>query len=400
MKKIVVLLAIISFAVGLNAGTMKGEIYNTNPQMFDQLKKDFNTLNQIKKEELKTAYVNKQINDAVKLVFSNKELLKNASYAVVRNGKILKTSNAKDADGLSFWHRHNPDVANPPAENTCVITNPVWDNVSLFAANDTCGWMSYQLEATSEYNNLPRQLVTPNIFFLPDTNDSTLENLYPDVTYDTSLTDIKALSIHYYYDLVSNPQREIPFRNNLVVNDTIAGIVALYPYQDLTLIDKSTDPFLYTSSWDRFNNYYRPTEYSVFDRNILTLRSGTYIPLLVTGYFMTDNYWEGFTVILKWFRVNVQNYYLGDVSITDNNMEDLANIIWNNHQIKIELANAVNPASTTYELYDISGRLIKKEFLSSHETVHNMPALTSSGVYIIRVKGKNLSLSKKIVFKK
>jgi|GEM_PF-3287705 hypothetical protein len=400
MKKIIVLFALISFTVGLNAGITKEEIYNTNPQVFEQLKKDLKDINTIKTDEIKQAYLDKQINDAVKLVLSNKELLKNATYAVIRNGKILKTSASKDADGLSFWHRHNPDVANPPAENTCVITNPVWDNVGLYATNDTCGWMSYQLSATSQYNNLPRPLVTPTIYLLPETDDNVIENLYPGVAYDVDLLDIKALGIHYYYDLVSNPQREIPFRNHSIVNDTIAGIVTFYNYNDMTLIDKNTDPFLYTADWDRFNTYYRPTEYSVYNQNIMTLKSGTYIPLLVTGYFMTDNWWEGFTVILKWFRVNVENYYLGDVAVEEHNQADLANIIWNNHQIKIELANSVNPANTSYELYDISGRLIKKEYLSSHQTTHNMPTLTASGVYIIRIKGKNLSLSKKIVFKK
>lgn len=407
MKRLLVLFALISFTIGLNATVTQEDIYKTNPQMFDQLKKELSLLKENQTKELKKAYINQQVNDAVKLLLSNKQILKYANYAVIRNGKILKTGNAKDADGLSFWHLHRDTLQDPPAENTCVITNPSWDNTGWTAINNTCGLLAFQLMSESSYTNL----TVPNLYFLPDMADTTvIDNLYPDTLYNTDqsgLEDLKNLSIHYYHDTVA-PEREIPFRNHEIVSDVVPDIVVV---SQQGYINKNTHPPLSTSNWDRFYSFYRPTVIFLTSRtkeqtenadiDILTLKSGYYIPLLQTGEFVNDAYWwEGYTVILKWFRLKVENYYLGDVAVENHNQESLANIVWNNRQIKIDLANSVNLANTTYELYDISGRLLHRENLSAHQTTHDIPALTPSGVYVIRVKGTNLSLSKKIVFKK
>ena len=90
MKRLLVLFALISFTIGLNATVTQEDIYKTNPQMFDQLKKELSLLKENQTKELKKAYINQQVNDAVKLLLSNKQILKYANYAVIRNGKILK----------------------------------------------------------------------------------------------------------------------------------------------------------------------------------------------------------------------------------------------------------------------------------------------------------------------
>ena len=399
MKKLLILVALISFTAGLNATVTKDDICNTNPALFKQLKEELKTLNKQQTEKLKKAYVKEQINQAFKLVFSNKEILKNANYAVIRNGKILKVGNSKDVDGLSLWHEHLFSLENPPAENTCEIRDTSWQNIGSTAVNNTCGFIYYQLSPDTTYNI--SRLLPPRLMLLPDMTDpSEINNLYTQAT--DNVDALHDLSIHYYYDTTSSDRLE-RLQNFESIDDIVAGTVYTQLGSDnMTFIHKGTYPPLYTNNWDRFNLYYRPTENYTPDTstNLLTLKSGYYIQLLQTGEYLTENWWDGFTVIFKWLRLKVDNYYLGDVGVEEHNSNNAANITWNNHQIKIDLSESVNPATTTYELYDISGRLIQKELLSSHQTIHNMPTLTSSGIYVIRVKGKNLSLSKKIVFKK
>ena len=112
--------------------------------------------------------------------------------------------------------------------------------------------------------------------------------------------------------------------------------------------------------------------------------------LSVFNNFNPNSSADGFYIILKWLPITVENHYLNDVSVKENDKENLVNIGYNNREITIHLADSVNPTNNYYELYDISGKLVERIKLYSHQTVLSMPKV-SSGIYVIRVKGKNLS---------
>lgn len=399
MKKFLTLVALISFAVGLNATVTQEDIYKTNPAMLNQLKKEFTEIKNNETEKLKKAYVKDQINEAVKKIFSDKNLLKNFSYAVIRNGQIIKTGTRDEEDGLSFWHRHNPSVANPPEENVCLITEPTWENAALDSQHNTCGWLSYQLSEESPYNNPEINLFAPDIYLLPDTEDSVIANLYPDVFYDPEFLDLRNLTIHYYYDLSDSPEREAPFKNHLIIDDTMAGTVEIYNLFGEDTIYKNTMPLLTTNNWDLFNAYYDTTLNYEEGRQLLTLKSGVYTPVLVTGYFMGDHWWDGITVILKWLRVSVNNHYLDGDAVEEHSQKNPTNITWNDQEIKIDIDDSVNVKNAAYAVYDMSGRLIKRcQVESNHKIINKRDITQTPGVYIFNISGTNISLSEKIRF--
>lgn len=399
MKKFLTLVALISFAVGLNAAITQEDIYKTNPNLVNQLKKELTEIENKETEKLKKAYVKDQINKAIKKIFSDKNLLKNAKYAVIRNGQIIKTGTRDEEDGLSFWHRHNPAVENPPEENVCVITEPTWENAALDSQHNTCGWLSYQLSENSPYNDLEHPLSVPEIYLLPDTEDSVIANLYPDVSYDPTLLDLRNLAIHRYYDLSEFPERETPFRNHLIIDDTMAGTVEIYNLFGEDTIYKNTMPLLTTNDWDLFNAYYDTTEYYEEGQQLLTLKSGVYTPVLVTGYLMGENWWDGITVILKWLRVRVDNHYLDGDAVEEHSKKNPANITWNDQEIKIDIDDSINVRNAAYAVYDMSGRLIKRSPVESNHKVINKRDITQTpGIYLFNIRGTNLSLSEKIRF--
>ena len=119
--------------------------------------------------------------------------------------------------------------------------------------------------------------------------------------------------------------------------------------------------------------------------------------MLTIYYNAGANWWDGYNIIFKWFRVNVQNFY--DIGVNSHNQEALAKITFNNQQVSVVLDNSVNPTETTCELYDISGKLLYRQNLLSNETKISTSRF-ANGNYIIRLKGTKLDLSKKIVIAK
>lgn len=391
MKKLITVVAVLFFALGLNANTLKEEIYNSNPAQFNKLTKELQDLHNVQTEKQQKVLMEQNLNKAIKAVFSNKEIVNNYKYAVVKNGQIIKLSTSDDEDGLLFWHEHSSNVQDAPEAYTCRIENPSWENINYDTA---CGVIKIQLQANSPYANM--NLVAPGVRLYLDTTEleSALNNADPDVPGQT----FDGLLPQYIYStsLYNYPGYQTSFNNNEVITDSLlfAGFVdGTYLYKPLGLYYKLKSTAI-------GNTYYRPTEnYAQIDGssvNIVTLKSGNYIKLIETGYF--DQEYNGYT-ILRWFKIRVENYYLGDVGIQNNTLNRGAKIGFNNREITITLEDSINPTDNVYELYDIGGKLIERRKLFSHETKISMPQV-SNGIYVVRVQGKNLSASKKISFVK
>ena len=389
MKKLVTLLAVLSFAVGLNANNLKEEIYNSNPEQFDKLVQTLNAIQKEQSEKLAQAYEQKQINKAIKAIFSNKEILRNFNSAVVKDGQIVKLSNAKDADGISFWHEHSSSLQDTPPANTCRVYDPSWGTI----ANDTpCGLLKYQMTSNSSYaNQTPRYIHIRTCIDDPSVISS-FEAIDPHVSeYNVDFVENYCFASSSYTSLMSL------FTSNQVIDE--------YPYYagafngDVTFYRPSGfDFYVYNSNF--VNTFYSQTEFSDPNNNmpIYTLRSGNYIPLLVLPYRDPNDNNKDFYV-LKWFNLRVENYYLGDVSVNDHNQPAGVNIGFNNREITINLAETIDPSNKVYELYDISGKMVDRQNLLGHQTTISMPNV-SSGIYVIRVQGKNLSATQKIAYNK
>ena len=404
MKKIIVLLALLSVTLGLNATVTKEDIYNANTEQFESLKKELATLNKTQSEKLKKVFLKKQFNEAFKKILSNKEIMNNAKYAVIKDGKIVKLSNEEDG-GILFWHEHSSAVTNPPGENVCLIENPTWENTNL---DSPCGVIKYQMLPDSPYAQVTN-FEAPIVFFLRDYSADFLQTYVFDFVNDDDVSDTYVLSnleyfsIHHYFDMEPNPERQTQFMNHQVVTDivTSAGYINYDSEMQRNFIVKPYGPLLSTENLAFVNENYADTAFTgPNSQPLISLKTGRYPYFLVNYYQVSENWEDGFMIILRWFYLNVQNEYLDGVGISDNNKTPAANITWNNRQIIIDLEESVNPTTVNYELYDISGKLLQKKRLSSHQTTLNMPANVSSGAYIVRLNGKNLSLSKKIVFKK
>ncbi|MBQ4494065.1 MAG: T9SS type A sorting domain-containing protein [Elusimicrobiaceae bacterium] len=392
MKRFIALAALVFFAAGLNATLTKEELYQVAPAEFKQMKKELNSLNTKQTEELKKAFINKKINEAFKAVFLNKDILNNSNSVLVKDGKVIQSSKAADAQGVYFWHEFNANLENPPAENTCVINNGTWEDGY---ADSTCGMIKYRMDYNSPFASITDKLYAPGLYLLPDVDFSEVENIIPgDIGSQEDALALRNLAIHMSTSSHSTPDYEIRFESLQTVTDTPVAIGYINSVYPDTLV-KPISPWHVFSDMDKFSTYYRPTESTYQDRPIYTLKSGNYLQLLVLSYNAGEDSSDGFYVFFKWFKLKVENYYLGDVGVNNYNLNNLAKITYNNQQVIIDLEEEINPTTTTYELYDISGRLIQSKKLHSSHTKIFVPSV-SNGVYIVRLKGKNLNLSKKI----
>lgn len=396
MKKIIALVAILSFAVGLNA-TTKAEIYNSNQTQFDQLKEELQKLNAAETEKQRQALEREQYNKAIKAVFSSKEIINNYSYAVVKDGNIIKLGRANEDDGILFWHEHSPNIQNPPPAYTCRIYDPSWEGIGL---DTPCGILKYQMSPTSPYAGTPN--LTGNLSLVKDEQENIdMIEAFPTNTllYYTPGMEVESNYVYFSHCGMTGDPVGVLLRSFQEVSDTLiySGTIR-YGNTSYPRIISPLPPWVYYVAID-YHNYYGPTQYQHDGDDVLTLKTGDYISLL------TLHYYEGNTptviryIILKWFRIRVENYYLDGVGIRDNKAEKGVSIGFNNREISITFEDFLNPANNVYELYDISGKLIDKRKLLSHQTTIAMPNV-ASGVYVVRVYGKNLSVSKKIAYKK
>ena len=401
MKRFFALTALVFFATGLNANLTKEDIYRLNPSQFKQLKKELNTLNAKQTEELKKAFQNKQINEAFKAVFLNKDILENSNYAIVKNGKVITSGKAAEAQGITFEHLPADGVA----ANICVLNMTEWPTTGGGAISD-CGYIKYKMNPTSPLASFTEQMGPPQIYLFPDLEISDIQSLFPDEIASLEQTNaLNALSINSTSDSVTHPDRETTFESfNPVFDVTPAlGFLVVNTQYDTMYLYKTMSPYHQFFDENKISTYYRLTDFvhpnPTITDPIYTLKSGNYLQLLMLSYQAGDYWWEGSYIFFKWFKIKVENYYLGDVGVDNHSLNDSAKITWNNHQITIDLEEDINPSTTTYELYDISGKLIQRKKLNSNHNVFYVPSV-SDGVYIVRVKGKNLNLSKKIALTK
>ena len=398
MKKLIALVAILSFTAGLNANSLKEDIYNSNSAQFDQLKQELQNLNAVQAEKQRKAFIEEQAAKAFKAVFSNKEILRNSNFAIVKDGQIIKTGNNDDEGGILFWHEHSENVPNPPGVNNCVIDDVSWESLNY---DTPCGNIKFQMLPTSPFMNHLNNLDYPRVYLVEDINESILENGFPNghgTWNDLSL---------FVYDqtiLISKTEPTIltAFKNNEVITDTVFSAGYFSPLNSAaTLMVKPTFPAygFDNPKLDLVKNYYTMSYQEYEDNAIYTLKDGSYYQVLRVAHGYPNN-WNSFYVMLKWFKINVVNNYLRNLTgIADNNAEERVSIKFNNREISIKLDDSVKPEGKIYELSNISGQLVQRLGLSSHNTKIAMPKV-ASGTYFIRVYGKDLSVSKKIVYTK
>lgn len=395
MKKLITVVAVLFFALGLNANTLKEEIYNSNPAQFNQLEQELKNLHnvQVQTEKQQKGLMEQNLNKAIKAVFSNKEIVNNYKYAVVKNGQIIKLSATDDEDGILFWHEHSPNVQDAQ-QNVCKIYDPSWENITF---DTPCGMLKYQMLANSPYVN---NIDSVKVEFFP--YDTELENSINNFNADEPII---TPNFQYFHISVPDNPNKINFYNSQVVTDSI-GFAGFIFNNSLYTGEVGFGKYFFQYNPTTVSNYYRPTEYNISnpygqlpgDYNVVSLKSGNYIHMLVlSSPYEADPNLAYF--IIKWFNLKVENYYLGDVGIQNNTLNRGAKIGFNNREITITLEDSINPTDNVYELYDIGGKLIEKRKLFSHETKISMPQV-SNGIYVVRVQGKNLSASKKISFVK
>ena len=407
MKKIAVILALLSFTFALNATITKEDIYNANPTQFEELKKELASLNKEQSEQLKKVYLEKELQKAFKTIFSDKNILQKYNYAVIENGKIVKLSDRDNEDGVLFWHEHSPALENPLPDNYCLINEPSWENTNL---DSPCGVLKYQMTAQSPYNQFTNWHA-PIVYLLIRDSDAYMANV--DEYYNSHDTfsmgfcdTLASQSYHFYVDIQDpNPQRLIDLLNNQVVTDVVASSGYTYTPEGTQMLymvkPYSPQMLLMPLGSSVLDHGYSITEFlSPTNETLYSLKTGNYIQALILRRPLGEEWWEVFQIVLKWFNIDVKNAYLdGDVGIEENNKTPLAQINWDNKQITINLEDSVNPETTTYTIYGVNGKLIKKGKLHSQTTTLNMP-FVASGVYVIKVQGKDFSVNKKISFVK
>lgn len=398
MKKLIALVAILSFTAGLNANSLRENIYNSNPAQFDQLKQELQNLNAVQAEKQRKAFIEEQAAKAFKAVFSNKEILRNSNFAIVKDGQIIKTGNNDEEGGILFWHEHSENVPNPPGVNNCIIEDVSWQSLNY---DTPCGNVKFQMLPTSPFMNNLNNLGHPRVYLVKDIDESVLEDSFPNG--HGTWNDL-AWFLYYETLVISDTEQAIltAFKNNQVITDTVVSAGYFTPINsEATRMVKPTSPNYLIESvrLDFVKNYYTMSDQVHDGHAIYTLKDGSYYQVLRVehGY---SNDWNSFYVMLKWFKINVVNNYLRNLTgIADNNAEGRVSIKFNNKEISIELADSVNPEGKIYELYNISGQLVQRLGLSSHNTKIAMPNV-ASGTYFIRVYGKDLSVNKKIVYTK
>ena len=393
MKKLIAVVAVLSFAIGLNASNLKEDIYNSNPLQFDNLVKELQDIHNGQVEEFEKAYQKEQTAKAIKAVLADKEILKNYSSAVIKDGVIIKLSRSNEDDGISFWHEHSPNVENAQ-QNVCKIYDPSWDNINT---DSPCGVTKYQMSENSIYAG-SNALRYANVRLL--VNTESVNDFIGSNTSNTeyNLTDRYPTDWLYGYESEGSPAQLL--RNFELITDTVgfAGYSEeLYGTKIFQMPNNSERMFMLDSFSNVYDTYYAPTEYDHDGNTIFTLRSGTYISMLsifekIDGVNISDSCY----VILKWFPLTVENYYLGDVSVKENNKNNGAEIGYNNREIKVTFADSVNPKGSVCSVYDMNGRRVLEQALSSQETIIPVPDM-AKGAYVIKVLGNKVNATRKIV---
>lgn len=332
---------------------------------------------------------------AIKAIFSDKEILRNFNSAVIKDGKIVKLSNEKDADGISFWHEHCPSFQDTLPANICRIYDPSWEAITYCTP---CGLLKYQMTSNSSYaNQTPRYIHIRTCIDDPSVISS-FEAIDPHVSeYNVDFVENYCFASSSYTSLMSL------FTSNQVIDE--------YPYYagafngDVTFYRPSGfDFYVYNSNF--VNTFYSQTEFSDPNNNmpIYTLRSGNYIPLLVIPYTDPNNNNKSFYV-LKWFHLRVENYYLGDVGVENHDAQQAQIAVYPNPTadvVNVQLTmNNEQSNNVEIQLFDMFGKMLDVEetqnFASLQTTKIDMSPY-ANGVYFIKaVSEGNVLAVRKVV---
>ena len=334
---------------------------------------------------------------AIKAIFSDKEILRNFNSAVIKDGKIVKLSNEKDADGISFWHEHCPSFQDTLPANICRIYDPSWEAITYCTP---CGLLKYQMASNSSYANQ-----TPlNISLLTCIDDSATINYFEAIDPHVSLYDIEFDYTNYCFANSIHSSLIPLFTGNQLIYDNphyvgaFNGNVTFYRPSGTGL-----EFYVYYSSY--LNTFYSQTEFSnPNDMPIYTLRSGNYIPLLIIVYRDPNENNKKFYV-LKWFHLRVENYYLGDVSVENHDAQQAQIAVYPNPTadvVNVQLTmNNEQSNNVEIQLFDMFGKMLDvvetQNFASLQTTKIDMSPY-ANGVYFIKaVSEGNVLAVRKVV---
>ncbi|MBO7577088.1 MAG: T9SS type A sorting domain-containing protein [Bacteroidales bacterium] len=333
---------------------------------------------------------------AIKAIFSDKEILRNFNSAVIKDGKIVKLSNEKDADGISFWHEHCPSFQDTLPANICRIYDPSWEAITYCTP---CGLLKYQMASNSSYaNQTPRYILLETCIDDPSAISS-FESIDPQVSSSSSAIDFTnyCFATSFHTSLVSL------FTSNQLIYDNPHYVGAFNG--DVTFHRPIGFDFqVYNSNF--VNTFYSQTEFSDPNNNrpIYTLRSGNYIPLLVLPYRDPNDNNKDFYV-LKWFNLRVENYYLGDVGVENHDAQQAQIAVYPNPTadiVNVQLTmNNEQSNNVEIQLFDMFGKMLDvvetQNFASLQTTKIDMSPY-ANGVYFIKaVSEGNVLAVRKVV---
>ena len=330
---------------------------------------------------------------ALKAIFSDKEILNNYNGAVVKDGEIVELTKANEDNGILFWHEHSPEWQGIIPEGVCRVYDPSWTGITN---NTPAGLLKYQMLPTSIYaSQTPNYLGIGTYINSPEAINA-IEEIDPEIS-------INGLNINYYRitDSWMTPTSNL-FTNNQVITEPPHYAGSFNGY-DLIRPDGMFDISL-SSSNNNWYSYFTQTEYNDPDNNpIYTLRSGNYISLFIVSYPDPNNITKRF-FILKWFPLQVENYYLGDVSVENHDAQQKQMAIYPNPTsdlVNVQLTiNNEQLDGVEIQVFDVYGRrllnIVETGRAPSPHTTQIDLSRYAQGVYFVKAvsEGKVIAVRK------
>ena len=316
---------------------------------------------------------------AIKTILSSKEILKNYNSAVIKDGKIVKLSNEKDADGISFWHEHCPSLQDTLPANTCRIYDPSWEAINDYCT--PCGLLKYQMASNSSYANQTPRYVQLHTYIDDPAVINSFEAIDPQVSqyqYNVEFVwENFGIAASFHSSLMSL------FTSNQLIYDNPHYAGAFNG--DVTFHRPiGFDFYVYNSNF--VNAFYSQTEYSDPNNNrpIYTLRSGNYIPLLIIPYTDPNDNNKDFYV-LKWFHLRVENYYLGDVGVENHDAQQAQITVYPNPTadvVNVQLTmNNEQSDHVEIQVFDVFGKLLDIVNVGNSDAMNRVPTGHSMDSY-------------------
>ena len=297
----------------------------------------------------------REMQHALKSIFSDKEILNNYNGAVVKDGEIVELTRANEDNGILFWHEHSPEWQGIVPEGVCRVYDPSWTGITN---NTPAGLLKYQMLPTSIYaNQTPQNISLSTCVNSPEAINA-IEEINPQESIYSSAIDFSS----YCISSSSHTSVVSMFVGNQLIYDNPHYAGAFNG--DVTFYRPSGMGFnfnVYNSNF--LNTYYSQTEYSNSNNQpIYTLKSGNYIPLLMITFGDPNDNDKKF-YILKWLNLTVENYYLGDVGVENHDAQQVQMAVYPNPTtgfVNVQFTmNNGQLADAEIQMFDMYGRRLQ-----------------------------------------